>query len=409
MDGRTTERFLRYVQISTSSREDMDRFPSTDTQIAFAKLLQQEMQEMGVSRVRLNDRGYVFGEIPATAGGPVPSIGFIAHMDTAPEAPGGPVRPRIVRGYDGKDIPLNEDTVLSPEVSPSLQRYTGQDLIVTDGKTLLGADDKAGIAEILTMAEHFLNDPSVPHGKILIGFTPDEEVGRGAEFFDVEDFGADAAYTVDGGTIGEIEYENFNAAEAEVTVTGFRIHPGAAKDILKNAVTIGMEFDRMLPQEQRPEYTSGYEGYFYLMAFSGTTDEAHLQYILRDFEEEGLKKKKELMQKAADLLNCRYPGAVTLTVKDNYRNMKEKILPHGYLIENARRAFEDCGVRPEIIPCRGGTDGAALSFKGLPCPNLSAGGENMHSVTEYVSTDSLETMTDVLIRLAEMAAESRKA
>ncbi|MBR2562849.1 MAG: peptidase T [Eubacterium sp.] len=401
MQGKTTERFLQYVQIGTSSEEDVERFPSTDSQLSFGRILAEEMKEMGISRVRQSDTGYVFGEIPATILEPRPAIGFIAHMDTAPEAPGEPVHPRIVEHYDGGCIALNDEVVLSPEKSPALVQYIGQDLVVTDGRTLLGSDDKAGIAEILTMAEYFLDNPEVPHGKILIGFTPDEEVGRGAEFFDVPDFGADAAYTVDGGTIGEIEFENFNAAEAEVKVTGFRVHPGSAKGIMKNAVTIGMEFDRMLPAEQRPEYTAGYEGYFYLMAFTGNTDEAHLQYILRDFESAGLEQKKDLMQKAADVLNCRYPGAVQLTVKDNYRNMKEQIEPHKYLIEDAKEAFLSCGIQPKIIPCRGGTDGAALSFKGLPCPNLSAGGENMHSVTEYISTRSLETMTEVLIHLAK--------
>ena len=408
MTNPTTERFLKYVQIGTTSQEGQERFPSTDTQLAFGKILLEEMQTLGLANVRQDEKGYVFGEIPATTDAPVPAIGFIAHMDTAPEAPGEGVKPRVVTAYDGGSISLNEKVVLSPEHCPSLKQYIGQDLIVTDGTTLLGSDDKAGIAEILTMAEHFLKDPSVPHGKILIGFTPDEEVGRGAEFFDVEGFGAEAAYTVDGGTIGEVEYENFNAAEAEVVVTGFRVHPGAAKDILKNAITIGMEFDRMLPQEQRPEYTSGYEGYFYLMGFSGSTDKATLKYILRDFETDGLEKKKEVMRAAAQLLNCRYPDAVDLSIRDNYRNMKEKILPYRYLIDNAKKAFVDCGVAPRIIPCRGGTDGATLSFKGLPCPNLSAGGENMHSVTEYISTSSLENMTKVLIRLVEIMAGTDK-
>ena len=408
MEGKATERFLRYVQVDTSSVDGVDRFPSTDTQLAFAKMLKQEMTEMGIENVRISDKGYVFGEIPATVEDDVPTVGFIAHMDTAPEAPGDNVKPRIVRDYDGGIIQLNENTVIDPEKIPSLKMYIGQDIIVTDGTTLLGSDDKAGVAEILTMAEYFLNDTSIPHGKIMVGFTPDEEVGRGAEFFDVPDFGADFAYTVDGGTVGEIEYENFNAAEAWVDVTGFRVHPGTAKDLLKNAASIAMEFDRMLPQEQRPEYTSGYEGYYYMMQFTGNTDEAHMHYIIRDFEPDGLENRKELMRKAAETLNCRYKDAVKLTIKDNYRNMKEQIMPYGYLIDNAKQAFIECGVTPSIIPCRGGTDGATLSFMGLPCPNLSAGGENMHGVTEYISTRSLETMTKVIIRLAEITGRQKK-
>lgn len=422
--GKTTDRFLKYIQIGTTSAEDAEEVPSTPEQLQFAQMLAQEMREMGLQNVRLMEHGYVFGEIPSnlpatpehekaapdrqnTESGrkEALTIGFIAHMDTAPEAPGDPVKPRVVWNYPGGEIALNDCVKLDPAVSPSLQRYIGQDLIVTDGNTLLGSDDKAGIAEILTMAERLLQDPQIPHGKIVVGFTPDEEVGRGAEFFDVQAFGADLAYTVDGGTIGEIEFENFNAAEAEVTVSGFRVHPGSAKNILKNAVTIGMEFDRMLPAHERPEYTEGYEGYYYLMDFTGNTDEAKLQYILRDFDADSLEKRKETMRKAANLLNCRWPGAVQLEIRDNYRNMREKIGPHMHLIHTAEEAFSSCGVTPAIIPCRGGTDGANLSFKGLPCPNLSAGGENMHSVTEYISVQSLEKMTDVLLEIVRQYAQ----
>ncbi len=414
--GSTTDRFLRYVQVGTSSADEVEHVPSTPEQLEFAKMLQLEMQEMGLENVRLMEHGYVFGEIPSNieegtgerqddnALRNAFTLGFIAHMDTAPEAPGDPVRPRVIWNYPGGEIALNDHVKLDPAVSPSLQRYAGQDLIVTDGRTLLGSDDKAGIAEILTMAERLLQNPQIPHGKIVVGFTPDEEVGRGAEFFDVKAFGADLAYTVDGGTIGEIEFENFNAAEAEVTVSGFRVHPGSAKNILKNAVTIGMEFDRMLPAQERPEYTEGYEGYYYLMSFTGNTDEAKLQYILRDFDADSLETRKEIMRRAAELLNCRWPGAVKLEIRDNYRNMREKIGPHMHLIQSAEKAFSSCGVTPAIIPCRGGTDGANLSFKGLPCPNLSAGGENMHSVTEYISVQSLEKMTDVLTEIVRSYA-----
>ena len=418
--GKTTDRFLKYIQIGTTSAEDAEEVPSTPEQLQFAQMLAQEMREMGLENVRLMEHGYVFGEIPSNLPGTLEhekaapgrqntesgrkealTIGFIAHMDTAPEAPGDPVKPRVVWNYPGGEIALNDCVKLDPAVSPSLQRYIGQDLIVTDGNTLLGSDDKAGIAEILTMAERLLQDPQIPHGKIVVGFTPDEEVGRGAEFFDVQAFGADLAYTVDGGTIGEIEFENFNAAEAEVTVSGFRVHPGSAKNILKNAVTIGMEFDRMLPAHERPEYTEGYEGYYYLMDFTGNTDEAKLQYILRDFDADSLEKRKETMRKAADLLNCRWPGAVQLEIRDNYRNMREKIGPHMHLIHTAEEAFSSCGVTPAIIPCRGGTDGAQLSYRGLPCPNLGTGGYAFHGPFEHITAEGMDIATAVLCSIVK--------
>lgn len=399
---KVTERFLRYVAVGTTSEEDVEEVPSTACQRVLAEQIAAEMREMGLANVRVSEHSYVFGEIPANCDREIPVLGFVAHMDTAPDAPGDPVRPRIVKNYDGGMIELHEGCFLDPASSPSLNRYVGQDLIVTDGHTLLGADDKAGIAQILTMAEEVLAHPEVEHGKIMIGFTPDEEVGRGPSFFDVKDFGADIAYTIDGGTLGEIEYENFNAASAIVKVNGFLIHPGSAKNAMKNALTIGMEFDRMLPASERPETTEEYEGYYYLQHMQGETDHAAMYYILRDFEAEGMAARKALMQSAADFLNARYgENTVDVFFKDSYKNMMEMILPHFDLIEAAKEAFVSCGVTPMIRPCRGGTDGATLSFMGLPCPNLSACGENMHSVTEYVSVQAMETMTAVLCEIVK--------
>ena len=400
---KVTERFLRYVSVGTASEEDVVTVPSTKQQLAFANLVAEEMTQMGLANVRVTDHGYVYGEIPANCEREIPALGFVAHMDTSPDAPGEPVRPRIVSAYDGGVIELCEDVFIDPETTHQLHGYVGQDLIVTDGHTLLGADDKAGVAEILTMAEEVLSHPEWEHGRILVGFTPDEEVGRGPEFFDVEDFGADIAYTVDGGTLGEIEYENFNAYSAVVNIKGFMIHPGFAKGLMKNAVTIGEEFDRMLPANERPEHTEGYEGYYYLDSFKGTTSEVTLLYVLRDFETEGMEARKELMKTSAAFLNERYgEDTVEVTFHESYRNMKEKILPHFELIEAAQEAFRGCGVEPRVIPCRGGTDGATLSFKGLPCPNLSACGENMHSVTEFVSIQSMQTMTGVLCEIVRL-------
>ncbi|MBQ9592798.1 MAG: peptidase T [Lachnospiraceae bacterium] len=403
-ESKVIERFLRYVQVGTTSKQDEEVMPSTRCQWVLARKLAAEMAEMGLVNVRVSQNCYVFGEIPATTDKDLPVLGFVAHMDTAPDAPGEPVKPRIVRSYDGEKIDLCEGVSIDPAVTPSLRHYVGQDLIVTDGHTLLGADDKAGIAEILTMAERVLADTSREHGKIVIGFTPDEEVGRGPDLFDVKDFGADIAYTVDGGPLGEIEYENFNAASATVNVQGFLIHPGTAKGTMKNALTIGMEFDRMLPMSERPETSEGYEGYYYLTAMEGSTDHAVMHYILRDFEQEGMDGRKALMKSAAEFLNRRYGDCVEVVIRDSYRNMKEMILPHFNLIEAAQEAYRACGVTPFINPCRGGTDGATLSFMGLPCPNLSACGENMHSVTEYVSVQAMEKMTDVLCEIVDRLA-----
>lgn len=405
------KRFFRYISLDTQSDEDSTTSPSTAKQFRLARLLAEEMLEIGISNVRLDDHHcYVYGEIPSniqTAGGPTaealvepPALGFIAHMDTAPRTPGDASNSRIHRNYDGGVIQLNENVALDPEVYPELSNYVGCDLIVTDGVSLLGSDDKAGIAEIMTMAARLVNDPSIRHGKIGLAFTSDEEIGRGADYFDVEGFGMDFAYTVDGGELGELEYENFNAAEARIKITGRDIHPGSAKGIMVNAVRIAAELDRLLPQEQRPEYTDGYDGFFHITLLNGTEAEAQSRYIIRDHDADLFQQKIDLMRKCVDYLNVKYGNVIDLVIREQYRNMKELVKPHMFLIDNAKSAFRACGVEPKIIAIRGGTDGARLTYEGLPCPNLSTGGLNFHSNTEYIPVQSLEKMVDVLTELA---------
>ena len=391
------ERFMRYISIDTQSDEDSASSPSTEKQFRLAELLAAEMKEMGVSDVRFDDvHCYVYGEIPANVEGEVPALGLIAHMDTAPGTPGDAGNARIHENYDGGVIRLNDSVSLDPEVYPELRNYVGCDLIVTDGVSLLGGDDKAGVAEIMTLAERLLNDPSIPHGRVGIAFTSDEEVGRGADYFDVKGFGMDYAYTVDGGAIGGIEYENFNAAEARVNIKGRDIHPGSAKGVMINAVRIAAEFDGMLPQEQRPEYTDGYDGFFHLTQLHGCEAQAEARYIVRDHDAERFEQKLDLMRRCADYLNARYENAVNLEIREQYRNMCELIRPHMFLVDRAAEAFRANGVEPVTVPIRGGTDGARLTYEGLPCPNLSTGGHNFHSNTEYIPVQSLEKMVDVL-------------
>jgi len=396
------DRFMRYISIDTQSDEDSTTSPSTAKQFRLARLLAEEMTAMGVSNVRLDDQHcYVYGEIPSNQDADIPAIGFISHMDTSPSAPGDASNARIHKDYDGGTVRLSDEVSLDPDIYPELRDYVGCDLIVTDGISLLGADDKAGIAEIMTMAETFINDPSIPHGKIGLAFTSDEEVGRGADYFDIEGFGMDYAYTVDGGRIGELEYENFNAAEARVYFKGRDIHPGYAKDVLINAVRIATELERMLPQEQRPEYTTGYDGFFHMTQLTGTPAEAESRYIIRDHDAALFEKKIALMRKCVDYFNTKYENSVTLEIREQYRNMKELVEPHMFLIDNAKAAFRACGIEPIIIPIRGGTDGARLTYEGLPCPNLSTGGMNFHSNTEYIPVQSLEKMAEVLVELAK--------
>lgn len=404
-----TERFLRYVKIDTESKEGMESVPSTEKQWTLARLLAEELTALGVSEVSVDEHGYVMGVIPATTDKKVPALGFISHMDTAPALSGTNVKPQIVNNYDGGDILLNPDTrhTLSPRAFPELCRYIGQDLITTDGTTLLGADDKAGVAEIMTMAEYLLAHPEIAHGKICIGFTPDEEVGRGADFFDVKKFGAEVAYTVDGGALGELEFENFNAASARVTVQGLSIHPGSAKGMMKNALLIAMELQAMLPVAADPMYTDGYEGFFHLHGLTGDVDLAVMNYIIRDHDKGLFEEKKELMQKAAEYLNGKYgSGTVSVVLTDSYYNMKEKVEPHSYLITLAKEAMQELGIEPKITPIRGGTDGARLSFMGLPCPNLCTGGHNFHGRYEYISIQSMERTVGLLVRIAEKSVSA---
>ena len=404
------ERFIEYAKIDTKSCETSGTHPSTEKQFDLARLLVKQMQEMGVQEVRLSDKCYVSGRIPSNLSveedALTPKLGFIAHMDTSPAASDTNVNPREIKNYQGGDIILNEEKkiVLSPKTFPKLNTMIGADLLVTDGTTLLGADDKAGDAEIMAMAEYLLTHPEVKHGDIMLGFTPDEEIGEGADFFDVADFGADVAYTVDGGTLGEIEYENFNAASGKVEITGVNVHPGDAKDKMINALLVAMEFNALLPEDQRPALTEGYEGFFHLVGMEGDEALTRMSYIIRDHDRAKFEEKKKVFRKAADILNEKYretAAYVDIVMKDQYYNMREKIEPDNmYLISAAEEAFRKAGVEPVTKPIRGGTDGARLSFMGLPCPNLSTGGENYHGIYEYLNIDSMRKMVEVLINLA---------
>ena len=398
------ERFIKYVQYDTQSEDGKDCLPSTEKQWDLAKELVCELKEIGARDVVLSDQCYVYATIPATVQREVPVIGFIAHMDTATEMSGRNVRPRVIKDYDGSDIILNEELgiVLSPKDFSSLEENIGQDLVVTDGTTLLGADDKAGIAEIMEMAQYLLSHQEIPHGAIRIGFTPDEEVGCGVNGFDVEGFGARYAYTVDGGALGELEYENFNAAGAKVTIWGSSIHPGSAKGKMRNAVLLGMEFQSMLPVHENPAYTEGYEGFYHLNEMEGSVEEAHMSYIIRDHDRVRFEEKKDRFLKIAAYLNEKYgEGTFTVDMKDSYYNMKEMILPYPEILDHAVAAMKELGVEPRIQPIRGGTDGARMSYMGLPCPNLGTGAYNGHGKYEYVSVQSMEKSVKLLIKIAE--------
>lgn len=396
------ERLLKYVKIDTQSDEMCDTCPSTDKQFEFARCIVSEMQEIGIEDAFVDDNCYVYGTIPATAGREMEkTIGLISHMDTAPAFSGKNINPGIVKSYTGENIVLNADKniILSTEMFPELLTYKGQDIIVTDGLTLLGADDKAGIAEIMTAMERIISD-KIPHPAIKIAFTPDEEIGRGADLFDVEGFGADYAYTVDGGALGELEYENFNAASAVIKVHGNCIHPGEGKNKMKNALLIAMEFNGMLPPAETPANTENYEGFYHIMNFNGDEENAVMDYIIRDHDSNKFNQKKDMVARIADFLNAKYgENTIECEVKDSYYNMKEKILPHIEIIDRAKTAFMKNGVEPLTVPIRGGTDGARLSYMGLPCPNLSTGGHNFHGKFEYIPINSMDKMTDVIISL----------
>ena len=399
------ERFLKYVSVDTESVEDAGCFPSSEKQKNLAAMLVEELKELGAENPRMDSYGYVYATIPATSEKKVPVLGFLSHMDTSPAMSGANVNPRIVKNYDGGEIVLNEreNISMTPEMFPSLKEKVGQDLIVTDGTTLLGADDKAGIAEIMTMAETLLKNPSIPHGTIQIAFTPDEEVGAGVDYFDVKTFGAEFAYTVDGGGLGELEYENFNAASGRLKIHGQSIHPGSAKGKMINAILVGMEFQQMLPVFENPAYTEGYEGFFHLDHFDGGVEETEMMYIIRDHDMAKFEEKKTRFVKTAEFLNEKYgAGTVECEVKDSYYNMKEKVEPFMFLIDNAVQAMEELGITPKITPIRGGTDGARLSFMGLPCPNLCTGGENFHGKYEYASVQEMEKIVELLLRIIQV-------
>lgn len=400
------DRFLKYVTFATQSDEESGITPSTSGQRVFAEALVKELDALGLEEISLDDNSYLMATLPSNMEDKeVPTIGFISHLDTSPDMSGEGVKPRIV-SYAGGDIVLNEaeNIVLSPRMFPEMEQYIGQDLIVTDGTTLLGADDKAGVAAIISAVAYLKEHPEIKHGKIRIGFTPDEEIGAGADHFDVEKFGCEFAYTVDGGEIGELEYENFNAAAAKVVFSGRNVHPGTAKDKMVNASLLAVEFASMLPADQRPETTEGYEGFFHLTAMVGSVEQAVLQYIVRDHSRELFEQKKQLLEQITAQLNKKYPGMVSLEMHDQYYNMREIVEPKKYIVDLASEAMEAVGVKPQIKPIRGGTDGARLSFMGLPCPNLFTGGHNFHGRYEYIPIPSLQKSMETVVKIAELVA-----
>lgn len=397
-----SERFLKYVSFGTNSDENSESCPSTENQLVLGKYIAQELEAIGLTEVEQDKDGYVYGVIPASAGREKdPSIGFVAHMDTAPAVSGDGIKPQTVH-YEGGDIKLNENVSISLKDFPYLAKYKGCDIITTDGTTLLGADDKAGVAEIITACEYIISHPEISHGRIAIAFTPDEEIGRGADRFDIKRFACDWAYTVDGGELGEIEYENFNAASAEITVHGVNIHPGSAKNKMKNASLLAAEFINMMPAAETPSHTEGYEGFYHLCEMKGDETLARLSFIIRDHSMEKFIRRKEFIKKLGDYMNSVYgEDTFEVCVQDSYYNMKEKILPFMHIIDNAIKAMEKSGVEPLVVPIRGGTDGARLSFEGLPCPNLSTGGANFHGVHEFIPVQSMEKMVEIIVTLMQ--------
>ena len=401
------DRFLRYVSVDTQSNPESESQPSAAKELDLLKMLKDELEAMGVD-AKLDEYGYVMATIPSNCGKDVPAVGFIAHVDTAPDASGKDIKPQIIKNYDGGDIALKgvEGLYLKVEDFPEMKDYEGQTLITTDGTTLLGADDKAGVAEIMDAVQYIIEHPELKHGKICIGFTPDEEIGRGVVKFDVEKFGADYAYTMDGGAVGELEYENFNAASASVKIQGSNLHPGYAKGKMKNAILIGMELNSLLPVEQRPEYTCGYEGFFHIIGFNGSVEEATFSYIIRDHDMDLYEKRKQTMQECVDFINKKYgEGTASVEIKHQYYNMRKMVEPHYHIIEKAVKAMEMEGIKPRIQPIRGGTDGANLSFKGLPCPNIFAGGHNFHGKLEFVPLESMIKASKVILNIISLFAE----
>lgn len=402
---RVIQRFLNYVSFDTRSDENSDTVPTTSKQLVLGKELVKELKELGLSDVSMDENGYVMAELPSNMDKEVPTIGFLAHMDTAPDMSGENVKPQFVENYDGGDIVLNKEQniILSPVDFPELKDYVGKTLITTDGTTLLGADDKAGIAEITSAVEYLIHNPEIKHGTIKVAFTPDEEVGRGPNHFDVKKFNADLAYTIDGGVIGELQYENFNAAGAKVTIQGRNVHPGSAKNKMVNSIFIGNEFASMLPENERPEHTERYEGFYHLLDFNGSVEETKLSYIIREFDKDEFENKKKFIVEVGNKLNEKYgEGTIVVEVSDQYKNMKEKIEPVMHIVENAKKAMEEVDVIPRVEPIRGGTDGARLSFMGLPTPNIFTGGHNFHGKYEYIPTHSMVKAVDVILKIIEI-------
>lgn len=399
-----TNSFLRYVAVETTSNPDSETFPSAECEWNLLRMLAEELKAMGIE-ANVDQYGYVMATIPSNLGEEgknVPAVGFIAHVDTAPDASGKDIKPQIIENYKGGDIVLNERLGIKIAVKdfPEIEDYKGQTIITTDGTTLLGADDKAGVAEIMQMAQYIVEHPQFKHGEIKIGFTPDEEIGRGVDYFDVAKFGAKYAYTMDGGKIGELEFENFNAASAKIHIQGRNVHPGYAKNKMINAILIAMELNALLPVEQRPEYTQDYEGFFHVIGIKGAVEEADIQYIIRDHSMAKFKEKKRMMQEAVNFINTKFgEGTATLEMKDQYYNMREEVMPHKQIIDIAVKAMEDAGVKPVIQPIRGGTDGARLSFMGLPCPNIFAGGHNFHGKLEYLPVESMQKAYEVVLNI----------
>ncbi|MDO4758379.1 MAG: peptidase T [Rikenellaceae bacterium] len=401
------DRFLKYVAFDTQSDENSDTFPSTEKQKVLLEALKEEMETLGMTEVTMDKFGYVMGSIPASKGYEMaPIIGFIAHVDTAPDMSGANVKPHIIESYDGEDIMLNNALTMRVADFPELAAFKGHTLIHTDGHTLLGADDKAGVAEIMTAAEFLMAHPEIKHGKIRIGFTPDEEIGRGVDFFDVKAFGADFAYTVDGGMEGELEYENFNAASAKIEIQGRNVHPGYAKNKMINAIEVAAEMMQLLPKAERPEHTEGYEGFFHCVGFNGTVEKATISYIIRDHDMERFESRKRLIWSAMDYMRSKYGGeVVNITLKDQYFNMRKMVEPHPQVIDRALEAMRMADVKPLVRPIRGGTDGARLSFMGLPCPNLFTGGMNFHGKFEYCSLTTMQKAQQVILNLAQLWAQ----
>ena len=400
------DKFLRYVAVETTSDENSETQPSSMRQFDLLKMLQKELQDMGI-KADLDEYGYVMATIPSNTDKEIPAIGFIAHVDTSPDASGKDIKPQIIENYGGGDILLNAEKQLYLKVSefPEMQQYVGKTMITTDGTTLLGADDKGGVAAIMYAAQYMVEHPGFKHGEIKIGFTPDEEIGRGVAKFDVKKFGAKYAYTIDGGEIGELEYENFNAAAARIHIQGSNIHPGYGKDKMVNSMLIAMELNAMLPVEQRPAYTQGYEGFFHLTDITGTVEETTMGYIIRDHDRAKFEAKKDLMTSIVEFLNKKYGDVVKLELKHQYYNMRQEVEPHYFIVEKAIKAIEMAGIKPKVQPIRGGTDGANLSFMGLPCPNIFAGGHNFHGKWEYVPLESMEKASEVILNIVKLFTE----